>query len=69
MMVTSGAPDIIKYKPFTGWFAKAIGSTGPIKLDMTTLEFLNVPYRCLATACNTCFIGRVFQKHESKQRE
>jgi hypothetical protein len=23
-------------------------------LDITTLEFLNVPYICLATACNTC---------------
>jgi hypothetical protein len=22
-------------------------------LDITTLEFLNVPYICLATACNT----------------
>jgi hypothetical protein len=43
IIVTSGPPVIVKYKPFTGWFAKAIGSTGPIKLDMTTLEFLNVP--------------------------
>jgi hypothetical protein len=43
IIVTSGPPVIVKYKPFTRWFAKAIGSTGPIKLDMTTLEFLNVP--------------------------
>jgi len=38
-MHTSGTPVVVKYNPFTGWFAKVIFSTGPTMLDIRTLEF------------------------------
>jgi len=49
-MHTSGPPVAVKYNPFTGWFAKAIFSTGPTRLDIRTLEFPIVLYITLATA-------------------
>jgi len=49
---TSGPPANVKYKPFTGWLAKAICCTGPTKFEITALDFVNVPRMRLATACN-----------------
>ncbi|WVZ04849.1 hypothetical protein V8G54_018195 [Vigna mungo] len=46
----SGPPANVKYKPFTGWLAKAICCTGPTKFEITALDFVNVPRMRLATA-------------------
>lgn len=56
-----------KYKPLTGWLAKAICSIGPITFVIPMLVFFNVPCRYLDTLCKKSFLWVFLLKNQIKE--